>query len=326
MFKAKKALGQNFISDPQIIEAIVGASQAGPFDTVVEIGPGKGALTCSLAERAARVIAVELDSSVIPLLKGNLAGAKNVEVVNEDILKFDWSRVCGASAKEGAGKSDAGNKTEGAALATENQCAQASSGQNPCNSGVLRIIGNLPYYITTPILLGILEKDVPAESITVMVQKEVADRIVAPPGGRDRGVLSVSLQYYADCEKVLDVPAEYFEPRPKVDSAVVHMRLKKERLLAGAEEQKFFAVVKAAFSQRRKTLLNSLAGAALSGGLCADGAGQPGGGAPGSGACCPILTKSRVSEALAAAGIDPQRRPETLTIEEFKALTEAFER
>ena len=102
MFKAKKALGQNFISDPQIIEAIVGASQAGPFDTVVEIGPGKGALTCSLAERAARVIAVELDSSVIPLLKGNLAGAKNVEVVNEDILKFDWSRVCGELAEKGA--------------------------------------------------------------------------------------------------------------------------------------------------------------------------------------------------------------------------------
>ncbi len=325
MFKAKKALGQNFISDPQIIEAIVGASQAGPFDTVVEIGPGKGALTCSLAERAARVIAVELDSSVILLLKGNLAGAKNVEVVNEDILKFDWSRVCGAAAKEGAGKCDA-NKAEGVAPATENQCAQASSGQNHCNSGVLRIIGNLPYYITTPILLGILEKDVPAESITVMVQKEVAERIVAPPGGRDRGVLSVSLQYYADCEKVLDVPAEYFDPRPKVDSAVVHMRLKKQRLLAGAEEQKFFAVVKAAFSQRRKTLLNSLTGAMIGGGISTDGAGQPGGIGPGSGACCPILTKSRVSEALAAAGIDPQRRPETLTIEEFKALTEAFER
>ena len=299
MFRAKKALGQNFISDPQIIEAIIDASQAGPADTVVEIGPGKGALTCSLAERAARVIAVELDSSVIPLLKGNLAGAQNVEVVNEDILKFDWSRAA----------------------------------QNPCNSGVLRIIGNLPYYITTPILLGILEKDVPAESITVMVQKEVAERIVAPPGGRDRGVLSVTLQYYADCEKVLDVPAEYFEPRPKVDSAVVHMKLKKERLLGGAEEQLFFAVVKAAFSQRRKTLLNSLSGAVLGGEI--GGAGQSsasfggaraGNTAPGGGACCPILTKSRVSAVLAAAGIDPQRRPETLAIEEFKALTEAFGR
>ena len=289
MFKAKKALGQNFISDPQIIEAIVSASQAGTFDTVVEIGPGKGALTCSLAKRVRRVVAVELDSSVIPLLKGNLAGAPNVEVVNEDILKFDWNSV------------------------TENQCAQGLKAEIPCNSGVLRIIGNLPYYITTPILLGILEKNVPAESITVMVQKEVADRIAAKPGGRDYGVLSVTLQYYADCEKVLDVPAEYFEPRPKVDSAVVHMRLKKERLLKGGDEQKFFAVVKAAFSQRRKTLLNSLSGAVLAGS-------QP------DGACCPILTKTRVLQALEASGIDPQRRPETLTIEEFRALTEAFER
>ena len=262
MFKAKKSLGQNFISDPQIIEDIVSASGAGPSDTVVEIGPGKGALTCALAERAGRVIAVELDSSVIPLLKGNLAGAENVEVVNEDILKFDWSRVS--------------------------------------SSASLRIIGNLPYYITTPILLGILEKNVPAESITVMVQKEVADRIVAKPGGRDYGVLSVSLQYYADCEKVLDVPAEYFDPRPKVDSAVVHMVLKKERLFAAGseEEKKFFEVVKAAFSQRRKTLLNALAGK---------------------------YEKQRVSAALEAAGIESSRRPETLTTEEFRALTEALE-
>ena len=286
MFRAKKALGQNFISDPGIIEAIVDACGAGPSDTVVEIGPGKGALTCMLAERAGRVIAVELDSSVIPLLKGNLAGAENVEVVNEDILKFDWSRAV----------------QKGPVLAaTENQCAQDKKAGKPCSSGVLRIIGNLPYYITTPILLGILEKDVPAESITVMVQKEVAERIVAKPGGKDYGVLSVSLQYYADCSKVLDVPAEYFDPRPKVDSAVVHMVLKKERLFAAGseEEKKFFAVVKAAFSQRRKTLLNSLAA---------------------------NYGKQRVSEALEASGIEYQRRPETLTTEEFRALTEALER
>ncbi|MBQ2311218.1 MAG: ribosomal RNA small subunit methyltransferase A, partial [Firmicutes bacterium] len=248
-FRAKKALGQNFINDPQIIEAIVDACGAGPDDTVVEIGPGKGALTCTLAERAARVIAVELDSSVIPLLKGNLAGASNVEVVNEDILKFDWSRVVGNS------------------FATEKQFnspqADAKTEQDPekpCNSGVLRIVGNLPYYITTPILLGILEKNVPAKSITVMVQKEVAERICAGPGGKDYGVLSISLQYYADCSYVLDVPAEYFTPRPKVDSAVVHMTLKKERLLATKEEPQFFALVKKVFSQRRKTLVNSLVG------------------------------------------------------------------
>ena len=293
MFKAKKALGQNFISDPYIIERIVDASQVGPFDTVVEIGPGKGALTCSLAERARRVIAVELDSSVIPLLKGNLAGAENVQIYNEDILKFDWSK-----ALEGLG-----------------------------GQGVLRVIGNLPYYITTPILLGILEKDIPAKSITVMVQKEVADRIVAPPGGRDRGVLSLSLQYYAECSKVLDVPAEYFDPRPKVDSAVVHMVLKEQRLLAGAEEKDFFAVVKAAFSQRRKTLLNSLAASGLRLGGCAEGqsiqqSAQEA--IAGGTACCPVISKSRAAEVLAAIGIDPQRRLETLEIEEFAALTKAL--
>ena len=282
-FKAKKAFGQNFISDPQIIEAIADACQVGPEDTVVEIGPGKGALTCTLAERAARVIAVELDAEVIPLLKGNLAGAPNVEVVNEDILKFDWSRAVGRS------------------FATEKQCKPES----PCNSGVLRIVGNLPYYITTPILLGIFEKNVPAESITVMVQKEVAERICASPGGKDYGVLSISLQYYADCSYVLDVPAEYFSPRPKVDSAVVHMTLKKGRLLAPEEEQQFFALVKKAFSQRRKTLLNSLVG------YCP---------APGA---APVQ-KEDILKALAACGIDEKRRPETLSIEEFASLSGAL--
>ena len=284
-FRAKKAFGQNFISDPQIIEAIVDASGAGPQDTVVEIGPGKGALTCLLSERAERVIAVELDSSVIPLLKGNLAGAKNVEIVNEDILKFDWS------------------------LATENQCGASANPANPCNSGVLRIVGNLPYYITTPILLGILEKGVPAKTITVMVQKEVAERIVAGPGGKDYGVLSISLQYYADCSYVLDVPAEYFEPRPKVDSAVVNLTLKKERILAPEEEAGFFALVKAAFSQRRKTLLNSLAGFRTQ---------------SSNGQSAAPLSRDQLLAAFSAAGIDPQRRPETLSIEEFVQLYRAL--
>lgn len=297
MFRAKKAFGQNFISDPQIIEAIVDASGAGPLDTVVEIGPGKGALTCSLAERAARVIAVELDSTVIPLLKGNLAGAKNVEIVNEDILKFDWSLAVSG----GFGPSDGAS-----GAATEIKCKQGAYPQTPCNGGALRIVGNLPYYITTPILLGILEKNVPAKSITVMVQKEVAERIAAGPGGRDYGVLSISLQYYADCSYVLDVPAEYFEPRPKVDSAVVNLTLKKERILDPSEEPGFFALVKAAFSQRRKTLQNSLSGFSKGG---------PGGQA---------LSKEQLLAAFEKAGIDPMRRPETLSIEEFAELFRAL--
>ena len=269
-FRAKKALGQNFISDPEIISAIADASCAGPSDTVVEIGPGLGALTCELSERAARVVAVELDTTVIPILKGNLAGAQNVEIINEDILKFDWDGI--------------------ADIVSE-------------NSGALRIVGNLPYYITTPILLGILEKDVPAKSITVMVQKEVAERIAAQPGGRDYGVLSVSLQYYAECKKVLDVPAEYFNPRPKVDSAVVHMELKDRRLLDPSEEGKFFSLVKAAFSQRRKTLLNSLLGFG------------------GASIKTDTMSKDTLSKTLQSCGIEPQRRPETLSIEEFANLS-----
>ena len=310
-FRAKKAFGQNFISDPQIIEAIVDASGAGPQDTVVEIGPGKGALTCLLSERAGRVIAVELDSSVIPLLKGNLAGAKNVEIVNEDILKFDWGRVAESARVTNSAKTPA----------TENQCIAPANPANPCNSGVLRIVGNLPYYITTPILLGILEKGVPAETITVMVQKEVAERIVAGPGGKDYGVLSISLQYYADCNYVLDVPAEYFEPRPKVDSAVVNLTLKKERILAPEEEAGFFALVKAAFSQRRKTLLNSLAGFRPLKGKAAENAGSADGKVPQS---ATPLSREQLLAAFSAAGIDPQRRPETLSIEEFAQLYRAL--
>ena len=321
-FRAKKALGQNFISDPHIISAIADASCTGPSDTVVEIGPGLGALTCELAERAAKVFAVELDTSVIPLLKGNLAGAQNVEIINEDILKFDWSRVVLPCIGDTPDMDDAAEN-----IINSHATRQDAVKRKEQDSAALRIIGNLPYYITTPILLGILEKGVPAKSITAMVQKEVADRIVAKPGGKDYGVLSISLQYYADCAKVLDVPSEYFTPRPKVDSAVVHMTLKPSRLLAPEEEPQFFAVVKAAFSQRRKTLLNSLTGLRLT---AQDAPEASSGSRPAAqhGAearpAAASLTKDQVGQIIAAAGIDPQRRPETLAIEEFAALSRAF--
>ena len=220
------------------------------------------------------------------------------------------------------------------AKSTEGTGGVAENNSPRSLEGTLRIVGNLPYYITTPILLGILEKGVPAKSITVMVQKEVAQRICAAPGGRDYGVLSVSLQYYADCSCVLDVPSEFFTPRPKVDSAVVHMILKKDRLLAPMEEPQFFALVKAAFSQRRKTLLNSLtgfrpgsaargerpsSGAAYSG---KDRAVKTGPAKKSSGApSCAPLAKEQVLALLNAADIDPGRRPETLSIEEFAHLS-----
>ena len=263
-FKTKKSLGQNFLQDDFTIESIADACGAGPEDTVVEIGPGLGVLTDALAERAGRVVAVELDDRLIPILRTKFALIDNVEIVHEDILKFDWSRVCGV-------------ETDSAA------------------PDKLCIVGNLPYYITTPILLGILEKKVPAEKITVMVQKEVADRIVAEPGGKDYGVLSISLQYYGRTEKVLDVPREFFKPVPNVDSAVVTLELKKERPLCGQMEEKFFRLVKQAFSQRRKTLLNSLNGF--------DG-----------------LGKQDIERILYSQEIDPNRRAETLSVEDYIKL------
>lgn len=256
-FKTKKSLGQNFLNDPGVIEEIADACGAGPEDTVVEIGPGLGVLTDALSERAGRVIAVELDDRLIPILRTKFALHPNVEIVHEDILKFDWSSIGPA--------------------------------------GSLRIVGNLPYYITTPILLGILEKDVPAKNITVMVQKEVADRIVAKPGGKDFGVLSVSLQYYAECRKVINVPAECFDPAPKVDSAVVVLELKSQRALDPGGEEKLFRLVKTAFSQRRKTLLNSLSGLGFE--------------------------KEKIQELLINNGIDPSRRAETLSVEEYIKLS-----
>ena len=265
-FRTKKSLGQNFLQDEEAIERIADASGAGPEDLVIEIGPGMGVLTKALAQRAGKVVAVELDDRLIPILQGEFAGQSNVEIIHQDILKADLRAIIEEAAMPGS----------------------------------VKIVGNLPYYITTPILLGLLEQDVPAESITVMVQKEVAERIVAGPGGKDYGVLSVSLQYYCTTQYVLDVPAESFRPKPKVDSAVVKLTLrdKSERLPADKEKQ-FFDTVKRSFSQRRKTLSNSLSG------FCGAG-------------------REQTTEALKKAGVDPGRRAETLSITEFVNISEAF--
>jgi len=265
-FKTKKSLGQNFLQDEDAIEQIAEAGGAGPEDLVIEIGPGMGVLTRALAERAGRVVAIELDSRLIPILERSLSHYGNVTVLNEDILKADLHGII----KEAAMPGD------------------------------VKIVGNLPYYITTPILLGLLEQDVPAESITAMVQKEVAERIVAGPGGKDYGVLSVSLQYYCRADYVLDVPAESFRPKPKVDSAVVKLTLKdRSERLEPEKEKAFFETVKRSFSQRRKTLGNSLSG------FCG-------------------ASKEQTTEALESAGIEPSRRAETLSIEEFIKVSEAF--
>ena len=264
-FQLSKSLGQNFITDKSVIEKIVEGSDVTENDLVIEIGPGIGVLTAEAAESAAKVVAIEIDKKLIPILAETLGEYDNIRVVNQDILKTDINEII---EEERA----AGNFTGG-----------------------VKIMGNLPYYITTPIIMGILEKGVEADSITIMMQKEVADRIKSEPGNKIYGAISVAVQYYCEVEQVASVPKEVFVPRPKVDSAVLKLSIRKERPVNLIDEKTFFACIKAGFGQRRKTLLNSLTG--VNG-----------------------LPKDNIKEILENAGVDPARRAETLTIEEFAAI------
>ena len=262
-FKLSKSLGQNFLTDKNIIDRIIESAEIGPDDLVIEIGPGIGVITREAAETARKVIAVEIDKNLIPILKETLSDVDNVEIVNQDILKTDVNQLI------------------------------ASLGDSI--SGV-KIIGNLPYYITTPIIMKLLEDGVKANSITVMMQKEVADRIKAFPGSKAYGALSVAVQYYCTVEAVVNVPKEVFVPQPKVDSTVLRLNIREEAPVKLLNREIFFRCVKAGFGQRRKTLLNSLMG--IEG-----------------------ITKEAVKAALEAAGIDPSRRAETLDLEEFAKLS-----
>ena len=264
-FQLSRSLGQNFITDRSIIERIVEGAGVGENDLVIEIGPGIGVLTAEAAEAAARVIAVEIDSKLIPILSETLAEYDNLKVINQDILKTDVNKII---EEEKA----AGNFT-----------------------GAVRIIGNLPYYITTPIIMGLLESGVKADSITVMMQKEVADRIKASPGSKTYGAISAAVQYYCIVEQIASVPKEVFVPRPKVDSAVLNLHIRKEKPVELTDEKMFFACIRSGFGQRRKTLLNSLTGTAG-------------------------LSKEDIRNILSTAGIDPVRRAETLNMEEFAAI------
>ncbi|WP_018211886.1 16S rRNA (adenine(1518)-N(6)/adenine(1519)-N(6))-dimethyltransferase RsmA [Desulfitobacterium hafniense] len=256
--KAHKSLGQNFLMDDRVIEAIAAASIKDPEIPIVEIGPGLGVLTRVLAQKAQKVWAVELDRGKVNLLQRELQGLP-VDILNMDALKLDLKDIWGTG------------------------------------KGVL--VGNLPYYITSPLLMHFLEQKDSLASMVVMVQKEVADRLVAKPGGKDYGILSIAAQVSAQGEKLFEVPPQAFWPAPKVTSAVVRLELRSYPEFR-VKEKDFFRVVKAAFSQRRKTLGNSLAG----------GLGLP---------------KQQIGEILAAAGVDEQRRAETLSIDEFQAVTEA---
>ena len=261
-FDFRKKLGQNFLIDNNILEKIIEAAQITKDDCVLEIGPGIGTLTQRLAEEAGEVIAVEIDKNLIPILNETLADYDNVTIINDDILKVDINKIV------------------------------EERGERP-----VKVVANLPYYITTPIIMTLFEKHVPLHSVTIMVQKEVADRMKVGPGTKDYGALSLAVQYYAKPEIVTKVPAACFMPRPNVDSAVIRLTRYEDTPVKADDEAWLFAVIRASFNQRRKTLANGLANA---GNLS--------------------INRQQVEETLAEMGLPTSVRGETLTLEQFSEL------
>ena len=222
--RPKKGLGQNFLTDEGVLQSIVDAAELSEACCALEIGPGMGVLTKELAQRADKVTAVEIDTTILPVLKTNLAEFDNVTVINQDILKVDLP-----------------------ALFSE------QFGEKP-----VHVVANLPYYITTPILMKLLESNVPMESIVIMIQREVAQRLAAKAGSKDFGAITLSVQYHAEVEHICDVPPEAFEPMPKVWSSVIRLVPREKPPVTLSDEAHFFRLIKAAFGMRRKTLVNAL--------------------------------------------------------------------
>lgn len=223
-FSFQKKFGQNFLIDTHVLDKIIHAAHITKEDMVLEIGPGIGTMTQYLAEAAGKVIAVEIDRNLIPILEDTLSEYHNVRVINEDVLKLDLRKLAD---EENGGKA-------------------------------IKVVANLPYYITTPIIMGLFENHVPVESITVMVQKEVADRMQTGPGNKDYGALSLAVQYYAEPYIVANVPPNCFMPRPKVGSAVIRLTRHEKPPVEVKDEKLMFDIIRASFNQRRKTLANGL--------------------------------------------------------------------
>lgn len=266
-FDFQKKFGQNFLIDSHVLDKIISAAKITKDDFVLEIGPGIGTLTQYLAEAARWVTAVEIDRNLIPILQETLGEYSNVSILNQDILKTD----IGALAQE-------------------------------YNQGrPIKVVANLPYYITTPILMELLENRLPVDSITVMVQKEVAQRMQAGPGTKDYGALSLAVQYYAKPSLSANVPPNCFMPRPAVGSAVIHLEIYREPPVKVEDEKLLFSLIRASFNQRRKTLVNSLNNASNL-----------------------EFQKEEIAEALESLGISGQVRGEALTLEQFGALADVL--
>lgn len=263
-FNFQKKFGQNFLIDTHVLDKIIYSAEITKEDMVLEIGPGIGTMTQYLAEAAGKVIAVEIDKNLIPILADTLHEYENVQIINEDVLKLDIAKI-----------------------------VEEQNGGKP-----IKVVANLPYYITTPIIMGLFESHVPIDSITIMVQKEVADRMQVGPGTKDYGALSLAVQYYAKPEIVANVPPNCFMPRPKVGSAVIRLT-RHEQCPVEVEDEKFmFRVIRASFNQRRKTLANGLNNA-------------------------PDIqvSKEDIAKALEELGVGAGIRGETLTLEQFARLS-----
>lgn len=263
-FNFQKKFGQNFLIDTRVLDKIIRAADIGRDDLVIEIGPGIGTMTQYLAGAAGKVIAVEIDRNLIPILQDTLSDFDNVRIINDDILKVD---ICRLVQQENAGKP-------------------------------VKVVANLPYYITTPIIMGLFENHVPLESITVMVQKEVADRMQTGPGSKDYGALSLAVQYYARPYIVANVPPNCFMPRPRVGSAVIKLTRHSQPPVVVRDERLMFDIIRAAFNQRRKTLANALKNSARL-----------------------DFTKEQIAEGINRLGKGAGIRGEALTLEEFAALS-----
>ena len=268
-FAFQKKFGQNFLIDTHVLEKIIAAAGVTEDDCVLEIGPGIGTMTQYLAEHARSVVAVEIDKNLIPILQETLMEYENITIINDDILKVDINKL-----------------------------TEEYNGGRP-----IKVVANLPYYITTPIIMGLFEGGVPIDNITVMVQKEVAERMQVGPGSKDYGALSLAVQYYADAYIVANVPPNCFIPRPGVGSAVIRLTRHKEPPVEVDDPRLMFKLIRASFNQRRKTLQNGLNNS-------------------------PELpfAKDEIADAIESLGVTPQIRGEALTLKQFADLSNYFTR
>lgn len=264
--RANKNLGQNFLINEEVVKNIVGCSNIEKEDLVIEIGPGLGTLTKYLLEKAGKVICIELDTEMLQILEDRFSLYNNFELINNDVLKVDLKNIIEKEKTEGKIKN-------------------------------VKIVANLPYYITTPIIMKLLEEELELESITVMIQKEVADRLIATPGEKNTGSITYSVYYYADSEAIMEVPNSSFIPEPEVTSKVIKLNIRKEPAVKPKDKEKMFKIIKYAFMQKRKTLLNSLTNNGV------------------------FKNKTQGTEILNSLGIKENVRPEELTLEQFEKIS-----